>query len=168
MYLRMVAYADPYSTRDKMFVQAFTGALSNLIYHKFDNLESEYSFIHIIMDILDKFEAYHDKFESDNITHENHPVRKEYEEEHEKVRKQELIAKLKDMRISSYTDDMSATELQEIYNSELDLMIRKQIKPEEDVTLEIEGSEEIDETDCDVSANETNETDNEDVETTNE
>lgn len=164
MYLRMVAYADPYSTRDKMFVQAFTGALSNLIYHKFDNLESEYSFIHIIMGILDKFEAYRDKFESDNITHENHPVRKEYEEEHEKVRKQELIKKMKDMKISSYTEDMSASELQEIYNRELDLMIRKQIKPEEEVTLEIDGSEEVCDVNCDTFTNESDSIDNSDEE----
>ena len=37
IYMRMVAHSDPYIQKEKMFVQAITGAIADLIYHKFSS-----------------------------------------------------------------------------------------------------------------------------------
>ena len=142
IYVRMVAYSDPYDSRDKIFVHSFTSALSNLIYHRFDTLATEENFIKVVEKILDLFEPYRDEFNEKNTTHENHPVRKQFEEEHEKKRKEVILKKIKDMRINNYDENMTADELQDIYNKEVDLMLRKQIK-KDDEPLEIENSEEV-------------------------
>lgn len=142
IYVRMVAYSDPYDSRDKIFVHSFTSALSNLIYHRFNTLATEENFIKVVEKILDLFEPYRDEFNEKNTTHENHPVRKQFEEEHEKKRKEVILKKIKDMRINNYDENMNADELQDIYNKEVDLMLRKQIK-KDDEPLEIENSEEV-------------------------
>lgn len=147
IYMRQVAYADPYNKNDKMMVQALTGALANLIYHKFDSLESEQFFIQVITEVLDLFlnkEGTLEFFKENNATYEDHPARKEAEASHEKRRKESLIRMLNNMKITDFDDSMSADELQQIYNRETELMIQNQIKPSsDDEELSIEDSEEV-------------------------
>ena len=124
-----------------------TGALANLIYHKFDSLESEQFFIQVISDVLDLFmdeegTNYVEFFKENNSTYEEHPARKEAEAAHEKRRKESLIRMLHNMKIEDFDESMTADELQEIYNRETELMIQNQIKPSsEDDELVIEDSE---------------------------
>jgi hypothetical protein len=91
IYMRFVAYADPYNKNEKMMVQALTGAMANLIYHKFDSLEGEQYFIHVITDVLDLFVNnenfdYTEYFKNHNTTYEDHPARKELEATHDSRR----------------------------------------------------------------------------------
>lgn len=147
IYMRHVAYADPYNKDDKMMVQALTGAFANLIYHKFESLESEQFFIQVITEVLDMFINdfdYTDYFKENNTTYEEHPVRKEVEANHEKRRKEALINMLKNMNISTFDESMSADELQEIYNRETEIMIKNQIGDEKYEELTIEEADEVD------------------------
>lgn len=150
IYMRMVAYADPYDKNDKMMVQALTGALANLIYHKFDSLEGEQFFIQVITDVLDLFineESfdYVEYFKENNTTYEEHPARKEAEAMHETRRKESLLRMLANMNITGFDSSMTADELQEIYNRETDLMIKNQVSSTcEESELTIENSEDVD------------------------
>ena len=150
IYMRQVAYADPYDKNEKMTVQALTGALANLIYHKFDSLESEQFFIQIITEVLDLFMNnedfdYVEYFKENNMTYEDHPARKQAEAAHEKHRKESLLRMLTNMKVdsNSFNADMTADELQEIYNQESELMIKNQVKLNTDEELTIEDSEEV-------------------------
>ena len=151
IYMRMVAYSDPNNKYDKMMVQALTGALSSLVYHKFDNLESEQYFIHIISDVIDKFINskkcdYVEYFKENNTTYEEHPYRKRFDKEANEKRREVLIDKLKKLKINNYSDDMTLEELEELYNKERELMIKNQIpKKEEEKDLEVSDIEEAEE-----------------------
>ena len=152
IYMRMTAYADPYNKDDKMMVQALTGALSNLVYHKFDSLEGEQFFLQVISEVLDKFIEseefdYVNYFKENNTTYEDHPVRKEVEALHEKNRKESLIRMLTEMKISNFDESMTADELQDIYNKETELMIQNQLgSKSDDEELVIDNSEDVEET----------------------
>lgn len=144
IYMRMVAYSDPNDKTDTMLVQAATGALANLIYHKFNSTENEQYFLQVIMKVLDRFEDSVEYFKENNTTYEEHPARKEAEANHEKQRKENIIKMLNDMNISGYDPDASADDLLEFYNKETELMIQKQVnqdKEEED--LVVDGAEEV-------------------------
>lgn len=149
IYMRQVAYADPYDKNEKMLVQSLTGALANLIYHKFDSLESEQFFIQVITEILDLFANneefdYLEYFKENNMTYEEHPARKQADAAHETKRKESLIRMLTSMKINSFDDSMTADELQEIYNRETELMIKNQVGVSTDEELTIEDSDDVD------------------------
>lgn len=130
IYTRMIAYIDVYDKAELTIARSATSAIAKLIYHKYDNLTGENEFKSIIMNILDKFESYRDKFEKDNITHPNHPVRIAHEEEHEKNRKEALINSCNRFNISLDdidVDNMSADKLQEYFNDELDKIRNREL-----------------------------------------
>ena len=52
IYMRMVAYSDPYDKTEKMYIQSLTSNLANLIYHRFDSTENEKNFLEIIKRVL--------------------------------------------------------------------------------------------------------------------
>ena len=128
IYMRFVSHADPYNKKDVMFVQSVTSALANLVYHKFNSIESEDKFKEIILRVVDKFMEYHDKFEKDNTTHPNHPTRIEIDNKKQKERRESLIAKMNELNITGYDENASADELQEYLNNSLDSMINSQIE----------------------------------------
>ena len=128
IYMRFVSHADPYNKKDVMFVQSVTSALANLVYHKFNSTESEDKFKEIILRVVDKFMKYHDKFEKDNTTHPNHPIRIEIDNKKQKERRESLIAKMNELNITGYDENASADELQEYLNNSLDSMINSQIE----------------------------------------
>lgn len=137
IYMRFVAYSDPYDKRDSLFVKALTGTMANLIYHKFASTENEINFINTIKKTLDYFEEYRDYFDKNNTTHPNHEIRKKADEKHETDRKNMLIDKMKSLNISGFDESMSANELQEYLNNALDEMIKSQQekKTSEDVDV---------------------------------
>ena len=130
IYTRMIAYTDVYDRAELTIARSATSSIAKLIYHKYDNLTGENEFKSIIMNILDKFESYRDKFDKDNITHPNHPVRIAHEEEHEKNRKEALINSCKRFNISLDdidVDNISADKLQEYFNEELDKLSKREL-----------------------------------------
>lgn len=154
IYMRMVAYSNPDDKNDKMMVQALTGALASLVYHKFDDLESEQYFIQVITNILDKFTNnenfdYLEYFKNNNQTYENHPARKALVEAHEINRKKALIKSLMDLKINNFSETMTADELQDIYNRETELMIKNQIGNKEEENLEVSDIEDVKEVEAD-------------------
>lgn len=144
IYMRMVAYADPYDKSDKLFVQSITGALASLIYHKFDNSESEYNFIKTISNILDHFEKDRDRFIECNTTYEKHPMRIKAEEEHTAMRKKSLIESMDKMGIKGYDSSLDVNSLQEYYNNEVELMKKQQLESYKNSNLEIDGAKSLD------------------------
>lgn len=127
IYMRMTAYGDPYSKVEKMWVQALTGALANLIYHKFESVENEQEFLHVIMGVLDHFEPYRDEFVENNTTAPGHPARKEAELKHEENQRSILIKKMDELKITGYDKDASVEDLRKYLNDHIDEMIDSQI-----------------------------------------
>lgn len=140
IYMRMVAYSDPYDRKDKMFVQSITGALANLVYHKFTNAENEQVFINTICHILDYFNDKKDFFIENNTTYENHPARIKLENARKERLKQELIEKLDNMKLTNYSVDDSYEQLKEYYDTEMERLKNEQLHTENDG-----GSDEDDE-----------------------
>lgn len=126
IYMRFVAYADPYNKKDKMYVHSLTGAISNLIYHRFESTNSEKEFILFIQTILDKFDKYYDDFEQNNTLHPNHPERIRVEKEHDKKRKEIIIEKMKTLKINDYDSDWDVKTLQNHLNQKIDEMEKEQ------------------------------------------
>ena len=166
IYMRMVAYADINSKTDNLLVHSITGALANLIYHKFNSTENEQYFLQVVSEILDRFESDRDYFIENNTTYEEHPARKEAELKHEEKRRRSLIKKMDDLQIKGYNPEASADELQEYFNRENELLVKKQLNKMNEEELTIDGSEEVEvtedesvETDVDEEISEVTDTD---------
>lgn len=149
IYMRMVAYSDPYDKNDKMMVQSLTGALANLIYHKFNSLENEQYFISVISDVIDQFINneefdYVTYFKENNTTYEEHPARIEARENYEKRQKDLLIKSLSDLNVSGIDENLSIDELKEIYNREYKKLVDSQIETnKQENELSIDEAEEV-------------------------
>lgn len=141
IYMRFVAYSNPYDKTDKLFVQSLTGSMANLIYHKFVSTENEIIFIDTVKKLLDYFEEYRDYFDKNNTTHPNHEIRKKADIKHEENRKSMLIDKMNSLNITGYDATKSANELQEYLNNSLDEMIRSQQKNKTSDDIAITESE---------------------------
>ena len=142
-YMRFVAYADPYNKTDKLYVQSFTSALANMIYHKFNSTMEEQKFIHIIEKFEDFFVDKHDYFMINNTTRPGHPVREQATAKYEADQKARLIAKMNELGITDYDTSMTAKELHEFFNNKMDEMLEEQKKEREakvSVTENTDGS----------------------------
>lgn len=138
VYIRFVAFADPYKDNDKLYVQSITGALANLIYHRF-NQDEKSEFIDVVIKVLKYFESYKDKFINENTTWEKHPDRIEHERHIEDQRRDALLHKLEDLK---YPDvdavaELSIDELQAAYDEYVSKLILSQA-PEQEVSPEEE------------------------------
>lgn len=127
-YMKFVGYADPYDKNQKLYVQSFTSAIANLVYHKFPNTENEKNFIDIIKKFDDYFMDKYEYFNLNNTTHPNHPVRIESSKKAEADRKIALISKMNELGITGYDSSQTANELQEYMNTELDRIIAENTK----------------------------------------
>ena len=131
-YMRFVAYARPHDKTDKLFVQSITSAMANMIYHKFNSTMEEQRFIHIIEKFEnDFFMDQHDYFMENNTTRPNHPVRVQASAKYEADQKAKLIAKMNEMGITGYDENMSAKELHQYFNDKMDEMLAAQKKERE-------------------------------------
>ena len=111
-YMRMMAHADRNNTDDSLKVSVFTGAIANLIYHRFDSKESEDAFINIIKRYCDDIknneilkkrvlkditsdDPVTEYFKLNNTTWKESPSRKVIEEETLKKNKEFIVNKMK-------------------------------------------------------------------------
>lgn len=141
VYMRFIAYADPYNKEDNMYGRAVTSGIADLVYHKFSNLEDESNFVEIIRKVLNNFTQYHDYFEQYNSTQPTHPKRLEAEKFHEENRRRALIAKMDEMKIEGYDPTASANQLQEYFNTKLDELTKAQVKASEESNAKVTESE---------------------------
>ena len=132
IYMRTLAYYDPYNKEEKMYGQALTSTIANLVYHRFEETEKEKDFIEIIKKILDKFEVYHDYFGKYNKTQPGHPDRLATELKHETQRRNLLIERMNQMNIDGYPEDGTADELQEYFNNAVEELVKDQVREETD------------------------------------
>lgn len=143
IYMRMVAYSDPYNKRDSMFIKSLTGGLANLVYHKFTSDELEQEFISVIEEIDHYFINYSDLFKENNSTFKNHEKRKEMEENKESNRKMLLEKKYKDLGLQDlYDASLSSEELTTRYNEKVKELIQTDIRDEEEANKKEESSQE--------------------------
>lgn len=142
IYMRFVGHADPYNKSDKMYVQALTSSMANLVYHRFEASTLEVSFIDTVKAILDKFMDYREKFENENTTQPNHPQRIAADNRRNQERRAALIDKMKELQITGYDENASADELQQYMNAKLEEMIQSQ-KPAEAEEVEVEEIDDI-------------------------
>ena len=142
IYMRTVAYYDPYNKEEKMYAQALTSTLANLIYHRFDETEREKEFIEIIEKILDKFEEYRDYFKEYNRTQPGHPMRIEASKKHETERRKLLIENMDKMGITGYPEDGTADELQDYFNDAVEKLVKEQTKETDEDQVSVEENKE--------------------------
>ena len=128
VYMRYIAYADPYDKKDKLFVQSITSALANMIYHKFNSTTEEQRFIHIIEKLEDYFMDHYEYFMENNTTRPGHPVREIASTKYEADHKARLMAKMDELGITGYDDIMTAKEMHEFFNKKMDEMLEEQKK----------------------------------------
>lgn len=134
IYMRMVAYSDPYKDADKIFVRALTGAIAELFYHKMSS-EDEQKFIEVIKSVDNHFENKKDILAENNTTSPNHPVRQEAKKSIEERRLIALKKKLKDLKYTeNIPEDITADELQKKFDQYVEELIDKQIEHGEDST----------------------------------
>lgn len=144
IYMRMVAYSDPNNKHDKMLVLSLTGALANLIYHKFDGIENEQQFLSVIRKTLDHFVEDRETFIECNTTYAEHPLRKKAVALHDERRREALFKSMDKLGIKGYDKESSTDELQEFYNKEVDLLTKKQVDEYNNSELDIdEDSDEM-------------------------
>lgn len=136
IYMRYVAYSDPYSDKDKVYVRALVNSIGNLIYHKFSNKEKENKFIELISNIDDRFIDYTDYFKKNNTSYEGHPVRIALVKEHEKHRREALVKGLHDIGVNDFDENMKIDDLQTMYNSKVDELVENQIDTKDDTDEE--------------------------------
>lgn len=140
MYMRFVAYADPYNKAEKMRVNSLTNTISNLIYHKFPQTDAEKRFL-AQLEKYDRFyEKYRDKFEAENTTAPKNPVRIAAENKREAEMRALLLKKIEDYGFTGYDENWTAKELQEFFNSKLDERVEAN-KKEKDLGLSSESEE---------------------------
>lgn len=123
IYMRFISKADPYREDHKKYVESLTSSLSNLIYHRYSSTEQEEEFINIIKRILDYFQEYKDYFNEFNTTHPKHTMRIEADAKHEEKRKEMLVTRMNELKITGYDINSSADQLQEYLNNELEKRI---------------------------------------------
>ena len=139
IYARMIAYSDPYSKKDTMFVHAINSGLASLIYHKFESTEQELHFKAIIKSIDDYFMDDKELFEKDNTTYEKHPERIQYESSKETALKKFYIDKLHSIDINDFDENLSSKELKEIYEEKYNTLVSTQV---EEYDKEVKNKEE--------------------------
>lgn len=146
IYMRYVSYRDPYKKGDFVRVHSITSALARLVYHKFKKDENEevvsepWFITDVIEKMLDYFEDYREEFHENNTTRPGHEERVKAEAKHEIQRKTALHKSLKTLGLEDgidFTKDMTADELQKIYNEKTDELIEAQradMNKESDIT----------------------------------
>lgn len=125
--MRFVGYQDPYNIKERGMVQAIINSLTGLIYHKFEDKGMEDMIIGLIEQYDSYFFDYREKFEKDNTTHPNHPVRISYSKKLEADKRNELIASLQkfDLEVPENASTMSVKDLHAYFNHAMEEMVAK-------------------------------------------
>lgn len=141
IYMRFVSYASPYSEKDKTFVKAITTNIVTLIYHKFTNASLEDQFKSMIMDVLDYFKDYREKFDKENTTHPNHPHTLGARKDMEIARKKAVMEKLDQLNITDYDKNADSKTLYKLLQDKIDEMKSEQAPVHNGETVEVTESE---------------------------
>lgn len=143
-YMYWGSHIDTYNEKDSLYAKAITGAIANLIYHKFATPEKEKEFIELIKKIDDYFMKLKSYFEEENSTYKNNPKRIAEKKAADTEAHQLFEKKFKELGILDRYDPNAKVEvLKEIITSTLDNLIEEQLKEEEE--LEKETNTELDE-----------------------
>ena len=138
IYMRMVAYSDPYKNEDKLFIRALTGKIAELFYHKMSK-EDEEKFINVVKRVDNFFMDKKEYFSKNNTTSPNHPIRKEQNERVDSAKIQGIKKKLQDLQYPGvYPEDATADQLQKIFEKYVTELIEKQVAKKEE---NLEGEE---------------------------
>ena len=90
---------------------------------------------------MNHFEEYRDYFKEYNTTQPTHPARIEAMRKHETKRKEMLIEKMTQLKITGFDEEASANELQEYLNTAIEEMVKSQTKETNLETVEVDESE---------------------------
>lgn len=134
IYMRFVAYHKPNDKASKIFVQSINTALTNLMYHKFNSPEYEEKMINFIKAVDDRFAAYKDKFEDDNIMNPRNPINMMRRKKHDYERREEIKNAMSKFNINiDDFDHKSVSDLQEILDNEIIKIMENQVKEYEEL-----------------------------------
>ena len=141
--MRFVGYQDPYSVKERGMVQSIINSLTGLVYHKFEDHSMEEMIIKLIEQYDSYFMDYKEKFETDNTTHPNHPIRLAYSKKLEADKRNEIMASLQkfELPVPENVAEMSVQELHKYFNHAMEEMVAKNTK-EKELHGEAEVSEE--------------------------
>lgn len=131
--MRFVGYQDPYSVKERGMVQSIINSLTGLIYHKFEDHNMEEMIIKLIEQYDSYFMEYREKFESENTTHPNHPIRLAYSKKIEADKRNEILASLQkfDLQVPDNAAEMPLRELHAYFNHAMEEMVAKNTKEKE-------------------------------------
>lgn len=145
IYMRFIAYSNPYNKNDKIYAQAITSAISNLMYHRFGNVEYESDMVNLVKTVDDYFKDYADMFENDNLMNPNHPKNIERTQTFNNERKAKIKVVLDKYNIPVEDfDSKTPDELQKILTDGIDAMIEQQVNDYNELHKEVEEVEEVD------------------------
>lgn len=128
VYMYWLSHIDPDREDDNLYAKSLTGAIANLIYHKFISDEKEKSFIELIKEVDNYFLDRKDYFIQYNDSYKENPKRIEVERL-AKIQAYDVYkSKFEELNISDkFSEEKSIDELRTIYNAELNDIIESQI-----------------------------------------
>lgn len=92
--VRFIAFSDPSSKKDQVFIHSILTNLTNLFYNTFENDDRREEFLKIVRAFLFMFMEHYEEFVKENITHPKHPVRLEREKEQEALIRAKMIERI--------------------------------------------------------------------------
>lgn len=131
IYMRYVAFSDPYKEKDKKYIISITSAISDLVYHKFDSDEEEKAFVDIIKKTLDYFKDYSDEFKRENTFYKNSSARINKESAKERGMHDALVKKIK-LLGGKPDESLNSEELLKVYQDILYSLVKEQRVKEEE------------------------------------
>ena len=154
VYMYWLSHIDPDREDDSLYAKSITGAIANLIYHKFVSDEKEKTFIELIKEVDNYFLDMEDYFVKYNDSYKENPKRKEIERL-AKIQAYDVYrVKFEELEISDkFSEEKSIEELKTIYNAELNDIIESQITDvdKEEISEVIENNDNINNVENDVN-----------------
>ena len=128
VYMRFVGYCSPYNKTDKIYTQAITSAITNLMYHRFGSAKYESEIIGLVKKVDDYFKDYSEEFEKNNLMNPNHPTNIAMTKNFENERKEKIKVALDKFHVEVEDfDNKTSDELQKILNDAIDVMVESQV-----------------------------------------
>ena len=130
IYMRFIAFADPYNEKDLQYVHAITTNIAELVYHKFNKEEDESFIKEVIQRMDDQFKPYTDFFKTNNLTQSSHPARQEVSMKRKTEIRNAVTRKLQELGVTDYDVNASNEELQKLLTETQQRIIQEQVDEE--------------------------------------
>jgi hypothetical protein len=135
IYMRYIAYSDPYNGPYSKYIRFLTSSMSSLIYHKFENNEAKEEFLNVMRKTLDFFMDDVEEFKAKNQTYKTKEEIDKLKLEKETKTKAIVTEKLKNLGVTDDISDKTSDELLSLYKETISKLVelnKKEDKSEND------------------------------------